>query len=356
MELAKDIKDLLFEGTVIPAHPLALDENRQLDEFHQRLLTRYYIESGVGGIAVGVHTTQFEIREPKYNLFEKVLSLASSEVDRIPLKKPFIKVAGICGPTDQAIKEARIANGLGYHLGLLSINGLGAWSEEELLDRTRAIGEHIPLFGFYLQSSVGGKVLSEAFWKEFSEIPSVHAIKIAPFNRYQSLEVVRAVCNSSRNEQIALYTGNDDNIVNDLLTTYKVETDQGSVQKDIVGGLLGHWSVWANKAVELLDEIKKTKKSSDLLSREWFTKNIDVTDSNAAFFDSKNNFKGCIAGLHEVLRRQGLLQCIWCLNPDEGLSAGQLEEIDRVYSNYPGLNDDDFVMNNIETWKSGLRK
>jgi hypothetical protein len=356
MELAKDIKDLLFEGTVIPAHPLALDENRQLDEFHQRLLTRYYIESGVGGIAVGVHTTQFEIREPKYNLFEKVLNLASSEVDRIPLKKPFIKVAGICGPTDQAIKEARIANDLGYHLGLLSINGLGAWSEEELLDRARAIGEHIPLFGFYLQSSVGGKVLSEGFWKEFSEIPSVHAIKIAPFNRYQSLEVVRAVCNSSRKEQIALYTGNDDNIVNDLLTTYEIKTDQGTVQKNIVGGLLGHWSVWAQKAVDLLEEIKKTKKSSDSLSREWLTKNIDVTDSNAAFFDSKNNFNGCIAGLHEVLRRQGLLQGIWCLNPDEGLSAGQLEEIDRVYSNYPGLNDDDFVINNIENWKSGLRK
>jgi len=356
MELSKDIKDLLFGGTVIPAHPLALNENRQLDEFHQLLLTRYYIESGVGGIAVGVHTTQFEIREPKYNLFEKVLSLASSEVDRIPLNRPFIKVAGICGPTDQALKEAEIAKGLGYHLGLLSINGLGEWSEEELLDRARAVGEHIPLFGFYLQPSVGGKVLSESFWREFSEIPSVQAIKIAPFNRYQSLEVVRAVCNSSRNEQIALYTGNDDNIVNDLLTTYNIKTDQGTVQKDIVGGLLGHWSVWAKKAVDLLEEIKKAKKSNDSLSRDWLTKNIDITDSNAAFFDSKNNFKGCIAGLHEILRRQGLLQGIWCLNPDEGLSTGQLEEIDRVYIDYPELNDDDFVKNNIETWKTGLRK
>lgn len=354
MELEKAIKDLLFEGTVIPAHPLALDENRQLDEFHQRLLTRYYIESGVGGIAVGVHTTQFEIREPKYNLFEKVLSLASSEADRTPLNKPLIKIAGICGLTQQAIREAEIANDLGYHLGLVSINGLGEWSEVELLDRARAIGERIPIFGFYLQSSVGGKVLSEDFWKEFSEIPSVHAIKIAPFNRYQSLEVVRAVCCSSRNDQIALYTGNDDNIVNDLLTTYKINTDQGTVQKDIVGGLLGHWSVWAKKAVGLLDEIKKAKTSNDLLSREWLTKNIDVTDSNAAFFDSKNNFKGCIAGLHEVLRRQGLLEGIWCLNPNEGLSTGQLEEINRVYSNYPDLNDDDFIKSNIDSWKLGL--
>lgn len=354
MELAKDIRDRLFEGTVIPAHPLALDESRQLDEFHQKLLTRYYLESGVGGIAVGVHTTQFEIREPKYNLFEKVLSLAVEEADRIPLKRPLIKIAGICGPTDQGLKEAEIAKDLGYHLGLLSINGLGEWSEEELLDRARAVGEHIPLFGFYLQSSVGGKVLSEAFWKKFSEIPSVHAIKIAPFNRYQSLEVVRAVCNSSRNEQIALYTGNDDNIVNDLLTTYEVKTDKGTVQKEIVGGLLGHWSVWAKKAVDLLDEIKKAKKTNESLSRDWLTRNISVTDSNAAFFDSKNNFKGCIAGLHEVLRRQGLLQDIWCLNPEEGLSTGQLEEINRVYKDYPDLNDDDFIKSNIDSWKLGL--
>jgi hypothetical protein len=355
MDLAKNIKDLLFDGIVIPAHPLALDEHRQLDEFHQRLLTRYYIESGVGGIAVGVHTTQFEIREPKYNLYESVLSLAAQEVDRIPLNRPLIKIAGICGPTYQAIREADIAKGLGYHLGLLSINGLGEWSEAKLLKRARAVGEHIPLFGFYLQSSVGGKVLSEAFWKEFSEIPSVQAIKIAPFNRYQSLEVVRAVCNSSRNDEIALYTGNDDNIVNDLLTTYEIETDKGTVQKEIVGGLLGHWSVWTQKAVELLNDIKKAKYSNNGIERGWLTKNIKVTDSNAAFFDSKNSFKGCIAGLHEVLKRQGLLKGIWCLDSNENLSLGQFEEIDRVYKNYPELNDDDFVKRNIESWISGLR-
>lgn len=355
MELSKDIKELLFEGTVIPAHPLALDENRQLDEFHQRLLTRYYIGSGAGGMAVGVHTTQFEIREPAINLYEKVLSLAVEEVNRIPLKRPFIKVAGICGTTDQAISEANIARNLGYDIGLLSINGLGSWTEEELLDRARAVSEHIPIFGFYLQPSVGGKVLTESFWKSFSEIPGVCAIKIAPFNRYQSLEVVRAVCQSSRNEDIAIYTGNDDNIVNDLLTTYEIETENGLVQKEIVGGLLGHWAVWTNKAVQLLTDIKEVKKSGNSISRHWLTRNIQVTDSNATFFDAKNNFKGCIAGIHEVLRRQGLLQGIWCLNPSETLSAGQSLEIDRVYNEYFSLNDDAFVKENIEKWKSELK-
>ncbi len=355
MELAKDKKELLFEGTVIPAYPLALTAQRQLDEMRQRLLTRYYAAAGAGGIAVAVHTTQFEIRDPEINLYERILALAADEVSRIQLHRPFIKVAGVSGPTAQAVDEAMLAKKYGYDLALVSINGLGDWSEQQLLDRARSIGEVMPLFGFYLQPSVGGKVLSEAFWQEFAEIPSVNAIKIAPFNRYQSLEVVRAVCRSSRRDGIAIYTGNDDNIVNDLLTTYRIATDTGVVEKDIVGGLLGHWAVWTQKAVELLKQIKIAKQTGDMLNRSWLTKNIEVTDTNAAFFDTKNNFAGCIAGLHEVLRRQGLLEGIWCLNPDETLSPGQLEEINRVYRDYPELNDDEFVKQNIELWKEQVK-
>ena len=353
-ELKPEIKELLFNGTVIPAHPLALDLNRQFDEFRQRLLTRYYVAAGAGGIAVGVHTTQFAIRDPKINLFEKVLSVAADEVSRIGPKRPFIKVAGVSGPTEQAVQEALIAKNLGYDLVLVSINGLGDWSESALLDRAREIGEHMPLFGFYLQPSVGGKVLSEKFWKDFSEIPSVQAIKIAPFNRYRSLEVVRAVCLSSRCSDIAIYTGNDDNIVNDLLTTYRIQTDNGTVDKEIVGGLLGHWAVWTQKAVELLNRVKAIKKVGNQMTRAMLTENIKVTDANAAFFDAKNNFQGCIAGIHEVLRRQGLLEGIWCLDGDEKLSPGQKEEIDRVYREYPELNDDAFVLENIKGWMGDL--
>ncbi|WP_339713954.1 hypothetical protein [uncultured Kriegella sp.] len=353
-ELKPEIKELLFNGTVIPAHPLALDSERNFDEFHQRLLTRYYVASGAGGIAVGVHTTQFEIRDPEVNLYEKVLSVAADEVSKIGPGRPFIKVAGVSGPTEQAVKEALIAKSLWYDLVLVSINGLGDWSESDLLDRAREIGEHMPLFGFYLQPSVGGKVLSENFWKDFAEIPSVQAIKIAPFNRYQSLEVVRAVCNSSRCSDIAIYTGNDDNIVNDLLTTYQIHTDKGIVEKEIVGGLLGHWAVWTQKAVELLKTVKEIKNGENQMGRAMLTENIKVTDANAAFFDAKNNFAGCIAGIHEVLRRQGLLKGIWCLDVGEKLSPGQKEEIDRVYREYPELNDDAFVMENIESWKRNI--
>ena len=356
MKLPKEIKNLLLDGTVIPAHPLALDVHRQLDEFYQRLLTQYYVASGAGGIAIGVHTTQFEIRKPEINLYKKVLSLAVDELSRMALNRPFIKVAGICGSTKQAIKEADIAFDLGFDLGLLSINGLGGWTERQLIERASKVSEHIPLFGFYLQPSVGGKVLSEDFWKIFSEIPGVYAIKIAPFNRYQTLEVVRAVCNSSRCDEIALYTGNDDNIVNDLLTTYEIRTDNGLVKKEIVGGLLGHWAVWTRKAVDLLKEIKDAKSQGSEINRGWFSKNIKVTDANSALFDTKNNFRGCIAGIHEVLRRQGLMKGIWCLNPKETLSKGQLEEIDRIYLEYPNLNDDDFVLANIEKWKVELKE
>ncbi|MCG2462097.1 dihydrodipicolinate synthase family protein [Flavobacteriaceae bacterium F89] len=347
------IKKHLHEGTVIPAHPLALTADRKLDEARQRLLTRYYLASGAGGIAIGVHTTQFQIRDPKIGLYRKVLELAIEEIDKANLDRPFIKVAGVSGNTEQAVDEAKICAELGYDIVLVSTNGLGDWSEEALLERTRKIAQVVPVFGFYLQPVVGGRVLSFDFWKAFAEIKNVHAIKMAPFNRYQTLEVVRAVCESSRRDEIALYTGNDDNIVNDLLTTYKFDVDKKPVSKDIVGGLLGHWAVWTNKAVELLEAVKKAKKSGNAIPKELLTLNVAVTDSNAAFFDAANNFHGCIAGIHEVLYRQGILKGIWCLDEKEGLSPGQKEEIDRVYQDYPDLNDDIFVEDNIGKWMKG---
>lgn len=341
--LSTDKKELLLRGTVIPAHPLALQANRTLDEHYQRLLTRYYMEAGAGGVAVGVHTTQFAIRDPAIQLFERVLTLAAEEVDRAKLSRPFLKIAGVTGPTDQAVREAGLAQQLGYDLVLLSTNGLGDWSEADLLERARAVGGVMPLFGFYLQPAVGGRVLSRGFWEQFADIEAVAAIKIAPFNRYQTLDVVQAVCASERQADIALYTGNDDNIVLDLLSTYEVETARGLIQKDIVGGLLGHWAVWTRRAVQLLDRIHESKKGQQAIATQWLTEALQVTDTNAAFFDAANAFKGCIAGLHEVLVRQGLMGGIWCLDPKEGLSDGQLEEIERVYKAYPELNDDLFV-------------
>lgn len=341
--LPQNIDQLLQKGIVIPAHPLALTENRQLDEFHQRLLTKYYLKAGAGGIAVGVHTTQFEIRNPEHNLYETVLKLAIQEVQTHSPQRPTLAIAGVAGNTEQAVQEAILAKKLGYHMALLSTNGLGNWSEADLLQRAREVGEILPLFGFYLQPAVGGRVLSKKFWREFAEIPSVCAIKIAPFNRYQTLDVVQAVCESSRSESIALYTGNDDNILLDLLTTYRVKTTNGWVTKDIVGGLLGHWAVWTQKAVQLLEKVHELKASNEFFDPEFLTLGHAITDANAAFFDAHNGFAGCIAGIHEVLRRQGLLKGIWCLNPSENLSPGQKAEIDRVYDAYPELNDDAFV-------------
>lgn len=341
--LKSELKQLLLEGCVIPAHPLALDENRRLDEFSQRQLTRYYLATGAGGIAVGVHTTQFAIREPQHNLLERVLTMASREVEKFNGGRPVLRIAGVCGPTAQAVEEAKLARSLGYDLVLISPGGLGDWSESALLERAARVGKELPLFGFYLQPAVGGRVLSPDFWRAFAEIPSVQAIKIAPFNRYQTIDVVRAVCESSRCDDIALYTGNDDNIVLDLLTTFVFQTEKGQIEKDIVGGLLGHWAVWTSKAVELLENIRHIKKMHMPVTAELISENIKVTDANAAFFDARNNFAGCIAGIHEVLRRQGLMPGNWCLDPAEGLSAGQAEEIDRVCAAYPELGDDEFV-------------
>lgn len=352
-ELHKEIKESLHAGTVIPAHPLALNENRQLDEDRQRGLTRYYMASGADGVAVGVHSTQFEIRDKGIDLFEPVLRLAIEEIEKASLDRPFIKVAGVVGPTEQALREAEIASGLGYDLGLLSAGGLGDLSEKELIRRTEQVAEIIPVFGFYLQPAVGGRLLSFEFWKDFAEIPNVQAIKMAPFNRYQSLDVVRGVCSSSRWKEIALYTGNDDNIVPDLLTTYRFNVNGEIREKEIVGGLLGHWAVWTQKAVTLLEEIKQCKKDKDYaMMQELLTRGIEVTDTNAVLFDEKNNFHGCIPGIHEILRRQGLLEGRWCLNPKEELSPGQSEEIDRIYSSYPHLNDDEFVAKNLGSFIS----
>lgn len=337
--MKEEVLRLLHEGTVIPAHPLALDNRRKLDETRQRGLTRYYMEAGAGGIAVGVHTTQFEIRNPGIDLLEPVLQLAAEEVDKAGLNRPFIKVAGICGPTSQALKEAELAKKQGYHFGLLSPGGLGVYSEEELLERARAVADLIPVFGFYLQPAVGGRVLSYDFWLAFSEIPNVHAIKVAAFNRYQTLDVVRAVCESFRRDQIALYTGNDDNIVADLLTPYQFNVRGKQVTKRFVGGLLGQWAVWTGKAVDLLNEIKTCIDRGYADAEQLLAKGIEITDINAVVFDARNNFKGCIPGIHEVLRRQGLLEGIGCLNPEETLSPGQLEEIDRIFRMYPDYQD-----------------
>jgi dihydrodipicolinate synthase/N-acetylneuraminate lyase len=348
-DLSPELLKALHEGLVIPAHPLALTEARKLDERHQRALTRYYIASGAGGIAVGVHSTQFEIRDKEVGLLEPVLRLAAEEADRAGLDRPFIKVAGICGPTEQALAEAGLAAGLGYDAGLLSMGGLQGWTEDDILQRTAAVAEVIPVIGFYLQPSVGGRIFSFDFWKRFAEIPGIVAIKMAPFNRYQTIDVARAVCYSSRRDEIALYTGNDDNIVNDLLTTYRFNVDGTIVEKPIVGGLLGHWAVWTHKAVKLLAEIKEARRQTRL-DKEWLTRNIEVTESNAAFFDPAHHFEGCIPGIHEVLRRQGLMQGTWCINPQEVLSPGQAEEIDRMYRDYPHLNDDAFVQKHLAEW------
>jgi dihydrodipicolinate synthase/N-acetylneuraminate lyase len=347
--LKEAVKKKLHAGTVIPAHPLALTNERQLDEAGQRALTRYYIDAGVGGIAVGVHTTQFEIRNPEFNLYEKVLSLAIEEIKHANVPDDFIKVAGICGPTEQALMEAKFSKEAGYDLGLLSMGGLNHLSENDLIDRAEKISAIIPLFGFYLQPAVGGRIFSYEFWERFASIPNVYAIKIAPFDRYCSIDVVRAVCHSPRNEEIALYTGNDDNIMNDLLTAFEFNIGGQKVEKKIVGGLLGHWSVWTKRVVEIFDEIKKVQ-NHDLIPKELITLGQQITDANAAIFDSRNSFKGSIAGINEILARQGLLQGNWCLLDREVLSQGQAEELNRVYASYPHLHDDEFVKANLSKW------
>lgn len=347
--LSPEKRRRLHQGLVIPAHPLALTAERTLDEARQAALTRYYLAAGAGGVAVGVHTTQFAIREA--GLYEPVLRIAAETVDATPAPHPVLTIAGVVGPTAQATAEAELAASLGYDLVLLGLGGLDGWSEDALIAHVREIATIRPVFGFYLQPSVGGRRLSYRFWREIAEIEQVVAIKIAPFNRYWTLDVVRAVVDSSRRDEIALYTGNDDNILADLLTPYRFTIDGEIIEKRIVGGLLGHWAVWTERAVALLEACHAAVASDDARTiAGLLATGIHVTDSNAAFFDTDNDFRGCIAGIHEVLRRQGLLAGRWCLDPGEDLSPGQMEEIDRVYAAYPALNDDAFVASHLATW------
>lgn len=341
--LSKKKHELLLSGTVIPAHPLALTAGRRLDEERQRLLTRYYLAAGAGGVAVGVHSTQFAIRDPAVNLYERVLQLAADEIRQAGQTDRFLKVAGICGDTAQAIKEAEIARAHGYDMGLLSMGGLRGWTELQLLERTEAIAQLIPVFGFYLQPSVGGRVFSFDFWTKFVAIPNVLAIKVAAFNRYQTLDVMRAACLDKSGREIALYTGNDDNIVADLLTDYSFDIDGRTVTKYFVGGLLGQWAVGTHRAVQLLNEIKACRKSGFAGAAQLLRTGVHLTDVNAVIFDPAHDFHGCIPGIHEVLRRQGLMEGIWCLDPKETLSPGQHDEIDRIFRHYPQLLDWDFV-------------
>src|SRR6267142_2322833 len=337
MAVEGQVFDALRGGLVIPACPLALNAARKLDERRQRALCRYYIAAGAGGLAMGVHTTQFAIRDAKVGLFEPVLRIAKEEMNRAG--EDFVQVGGICGRTQQAAKEASLLRDLGYHAGLLSLGAMKDSSIEELIGHAKEISRVIPIVGFYLQPAVGGRVLPYSFWRRFAEIENVVAIKIAPFNRYQTIDVIRAVRDAGR-EDVALYTGNDDNIILDLVTPY--------FGRRIVGGLLGHWAVWTKRAVEQHGQLSTVAHATPL--KEVLKLAVEVTDSNAAFFDAANGFAGCIAGLHEVLRRQGLLEGIWCLDPKEGLGPGQREEIDRVYGAYPHLNDDEFVKQHRDEW------
>lgn len=344
--------EVLRRGVVIPASPLALNAQRRWDERRQRALWRYYSAAGAGGVAVGVHTTQFAIRDPQIGLFRPLLELAKEEFDRLDSTRtePLVRIAGVCGDTRQAVSEAELARDTGFHAGLLSLSALKDADDDTLIAHCRRVADVIPLVGFYLQPAVGGRVLSYRFWRRFAEIENVVAIKIAPFNRYQTLDVVRAIAEAGRDD-IALYTGNDDNIVLDLLTPYRFTVGNRRVERRIVGGLLGHWAVWTKRAVELLQRCH-TVSREETIPADLLRLAVEVTDCNAAFFDAANGFKGCIAGIHEVLRRQGLLEGIWCLDPNETLSPGQAEEIERVIRSYPHLNDDAFVAEHLHEWLS----
>jgi dihydrodipicolinate synthetase family protein len=347
-----NVREHLLQGQVIPAHPLALTAQRRLDERRQRALTRYYVATGAGGVAVGVHTTQFAIRDPHVGLYRPVLELAA-ETARDSVRsspRPFALIAGAVGTTANAIAEAETAASLGYDAVLLSV---GAWRdapETDILDHCRAVAGVLPLFGFYLQPAVGGRVLSYAFWREFAEIENVWAIKIAPFDRYKTLDVVRAVAAAARDD-IALYTGNDDSIVVDLITPFPAESGGREAARQIVGGLLGQWAVWTRGAVRLLERLRSAR-ASPTIDSHWLALAAALTDANGAIFDTANAFAGCIPGIHEVLRRQGLLCGTWCLEPRETLSPGQAEEIDRVSRRYPFLaaEDDELVRENLDTW------
>jgi hypothetical protein len=349
-EIPADSLAVLRRGSVIPAHLLALNAERQLDERRQRAMTRYYLDAGAGGVAVGVHSTQFAIRE--VGLYEPVLALAmqtAREWEPLGGRRPLFMVGGLAGRTEQAVREAGIARGLGYHAGLLSLAAMKGASEHELVTHCRAVAEVLPLVGFYLQPAVGGIHLPAPFWRRFAAIDNVIAIKMAPFNRYRTLDVIRGVIAAAAEERVTLYTGNDDHIVLDLLTPFTFVRDGAPVTVRIKGGLLGHWSVWTRRAVELLERLHAAV-AGGAVKAELLALDAQVTDCNAALFDVAHEFHGCIAGCHEVLRRQGLLEGTWCLDRSEGLSPGQAWELDRVRTDYPHLIDDDFVAQHRERW------
>ena len=342
----KAVLQVLRDGTVIPAHPLALDADRKFDPRRQRALTRYYLDAGAGGLAVGVHTTQFAIRD--VGLFRPVLELAV-QTARDWCSRPLVMIAGLAGKTAQAVSEASLARDLGYHAGLLSLAAMKGASEDELIAHAEAVAREIPLVGFYLQPAVGGIVLPASFWRRFAAIENVVAIKMAPFNRYRTIDVMRGLVEADAEERVTLYTGNDDHIVLDLLTPFAIPHRGGLKTVRIKGGLLGHWSVWVQKAVALLERIAQAR-ARDTVPFELLALDSQVTDCNAAIFDVANDFHGVIAGCHEILRRQGLLEGIWCLDPRESLGPGQKEEIDRIHASYPHLNDDAFVRANLQKW------
>ncbi|MBH31346.1 MAG: dihydrodipicolinate synthase family protein [Candidatus Marinimicrobia bacterium] len=342
---------LLKEGLVIPAHPLALDKNGKLDERSQKAITRYYCEAGAGGVAVAVHSTQFEIRDAKIGLHRPVLELALEVVRNYENSdRSILKIAGVIGDTDQAVKEASLASELGYDLVLISLGALKGKTNKYLIKHLSLVSEVLPIMGFYLQPAVGGRELNFDFWRKAAELNNLVAIKIAAFNRYQTLDVIRAVAESNRSDNIALYTGNDDNIIIDLLCQYDLVKEPNANSLRFVGGLLGHWAFWTSKAVEQLEEIRKTNPVDSVIQSNLLSLAARVTDANAAVFDAANNFAGCIPGINEILRRQGLMQTNRTLRKDETLSEGQLENIDRIYSIYPELNDDEFVDENLDRW------
>src|ERR1700712_4404836 len=345
-EIKSDVRKLIADGTVIPAHPLALDAGRKLDVRHQRALSRYYIDSGAGGLAVGVHTTQFAIRD--VGLYRPVLELAAQTAADWT-KRPLAMVAGLAGPTQQAVAEAQVARGIGYHAGLLSLASMKSASEDEIIAHCEEVSREIPLVGFYLQPAVGGVILSANFWRRFADIDNVIAIKIAPFDRYRTLDVLRGVAAAGALDRVSLYTGNDDPILLDLMLPFDLRDKGVTTRTWFKGGLLGHWSVWTAAAIKQF-EMCKAARHKDTVPADLLGLDARVTDCNSAFFDVANNFHGCIAGCHEILRRQGLMKGIWFLDPAEGLSPGQMAEIDRVCNEHADLSDDGFVAANLQKW------
>ena len=341
-------------GLLIPAHPLALTAEGSLDERRQRALTRYYAAAGAGGVAVGVHTTQFAIRDFGVMLLKPVLQCAADTLDEIERAggPRLVRIAGVCGKTDQAVREADLAAGMGYHAGLLSLAAFAEGRTDELVDHCRQVARVMPIFGFYLQRAVGGRRLGFDFWSGFAEIPNALAVKIAPFNRYDTLDVVRGVAAAGCAGEVALYTGNDDNIIVDLLTRFDVKVNGQSVSQRIVGGLLGHWAVWTRRAAEIFTRVRGIAEASEAIPPDLLTLAAQVTDGNAALFDVANDFAGCIAGIQHVLHGQGLLASPRCLDADETLSPGQAEQIQRVRRDYPQLVDDEFVAEHLDEWLS----